>query len=71
MKKYELLLNVRNEDANGNFQPKSFDRIEADTMVELLAQLQIAIATVMEKELDELRLKLRFPSTVTDDDIPF
>lgn len=61
MKQFELTLIYRPPDA---WQPKSLDKIEADDLLEVLAQLLLVVVKLQKKIDAEL-----FNSI--DDDIPF
>jgi hypothetical protein len=64
-KEWELTLYHRIPDPD--FRVKSWNKIEADDIVQLLAQFQILLAQILRQEnesvINELRMK--------DDDIPF
>jgi len=64
MKKFELRLIMR---PNNEFEIKSFNVIESDDLVQLLAQFQILLVKLMrdihEAELNRIRM--------VNDDIPF
>lgn len=62
-KKYELTLITHDDE--GKF--KQMDKVVSDDLVHLLAQFILVIATVTEKERDELRNL----NTLPEDDIPF
>ena len=65
-KAWELTLYHRNPDGP-NFEVKSWNRIEDNDIVKLLAQFQILLAQMLRQENEEIIKEL----TLTDDDIPF
>jgi len=64
-KKYELTLLVKTKP--GEFELASADKIEGDTLLEVLAQLPIVVATIQQKQIDKWKRHAQWK----DDDIPF
>lgn len=60
-KRFELNLTHRLPD--NSFQVKSFNKIESDNFIELLAQFMLVIASVMQE--------IEIENRVENDDIPF
>lgn len=63
MKRFELSLTVKTE----NNRIESIDRIEANTIVQLLSQFQFIILNIQKQHIEEMRIKYDLNS----DDIPF
>lgn len=66
MKRLEICLTYR--DKGGNF--KSFDKVEGDTLVEVVAQFILLVAQVADAIKKEALLEQR-QLQINDDDIPF
>ena len=64
-KKYELTLLVKNRP--GEFELASADKIEGDTLLEVLAQLPLIVSRLQELQIK----KWRQIAQRNDDDIPF
>lgn len=64
-KAWELTLYHRNPD--NDFSVKSWNKIEADDIIQLLAQFMVLLASIQKKETDAILNELR----LKDDDIPF
>lgn len=62
---FELVFTVRAKEA-GDFH--SFDRIIANSLVELMSQFLLVIASYAQKEIRHAASRV---GNVTDDDIPF
>ncbi len=66
MKMFELTITV----GGGSWTPRSINRIEADDMIELCAQLQLLLVT-LQRELHEEEVEALRRESTPDDDIPF
>lgn len=64
IKKYELTLTTREPN---EFKVKSIDKVEADSVLELMSQLTMLLLITQKKEMDEEMDSYRRG----DDDIPF
>lgn len=64
-KKYELTLLVKNKP--GEFELASADKIEGDTLLEVLAQLPLVVARIQELQIQ----KWKRVASWNDEDIPF
>lgn len=67
MKRFELSI-VRREVEGNSFSPRSMDRIEADTMVELMAELLVVIARITREWHEDEIIKMKVNE---HDDVPF
>jgi len=68
MKQFELTLVRR--DLFNNIKFKSVDRIEGDSLLEILSQFQFVLIHV-QKKLDEEEIHEIRRANINDDDIPF
>lgn len=64
-KKYELTLLVKNKP--GEFELQSADKIEGDSLLEVLSQLPFVIARIQQLQIDKWKRHAQWK----DDDIPF
>lgn len=64
-KKYELTLLVKNKP--GEFELASADKIEGDTLIEVLAQLPLVVSRIQQVQISKWKRQAMWK----DDDIPF